>query len=114
MLNPNPPQALETYVAEWESCGYTAERLSEHKVLMKSRMGRSVLLDAEGYGKVIVQGAHYWGAGDTLEEAQANYRDAGGTRRDKVTTLIFDQDTMFLGIDGMGAIGYIGNAPRTL
>ena len=59
-----------------------------------------------------------WATTDTVLFGRKTWQVAqamgGGPTGLKVKTYVFDRDTMFLGIDGMGAMGYIGNAPRTL
>lgn len=60
---------------------------------------------------VVVIGHHYWGKGETLPEAKANFRRFGGRLSLGYRILEFDAETEFLGVDDMGYYRWKGNAP---
>lgn len=54
----------------------------------------------------VVYGAYYWGKGKTLPEAKKQFQKSGGHLSDGYTVLLFDADTIFDGVDGMGRYSY--------
>ncbi len=62
-------------------------------------------------GQTVIVGYHYWGVGDTLDEAKRNMRKAGGRLGDGYYVVVFDDQTTFDGVDMAGGISYRGNPP---
>lgn len=64
-------------------------------------------------GQTVVIGPWAWGSGDTLAEAKKKFQAQGARLSDGYTVLVFDADTMWLGINDMGTYFYKGNAPAS-
>ena len=62
-------------------------------------------------GKTLVIGQYYWGIGDTLAQAKAQFRREGGKLAYGYQVAVFDKDTSFEGVDGMGRFYWKGNEP---
>lgn len=63
---------------------------------------------------IVVIGQFTWGKGTTLEEAKRQWKSHGHNLRlsDGYTILTFDEDSEFLGVDGMARYHWVGNAPE--
>lgn len=64
------------------------------------------------YGHTLVMGNFRWGSGVDLASAKAEFRKQGGRLKDGYAVIVFDADTDFCGVDGMGSYRYQGNAPE--
>lgn len=55
---------------------------------------------------IVVIGMYYWGKGETLAEAKANFRKQGGVLSNGYTIYTFDAETEFIGVDDMARFHY--------
>ena len=81
-------------------------------VEMVHRMGRNVWLDLSNYGVVVVIGQGCWGKGPDKKTAKRNFQRQGGRLGGGYAMYVFDHDTLFLGVDGMGTVSWLGNYPN--
>lgn len=107
-------ETLEPLVELFEGDGFKAdpEGRTKRRVWMSNRTGRGFWVDLENYGVTVVIGGGYWGKGATTDAAKREYRRVGGRLGDGYTVLRFDENTLFLGIDGMGSYQWLGDAPE--
>lgn len=106
-------ETLEPLVELFEQDGFKPdpEGRTERRVWMSHRMGRGFWVDLDNYGVTVVMGGGHWGRGADLAEAKREYRRAGGRLSGGYAVLVFEPDTLFLGIDGMGSYQWLGNPP---
>ena len=106
-------ETLEPLIELFEEDGFKAddEGRTERRVWMSHRMGRGFWVDLDNYGVTVVMGGGHWGRGADLDEAKREFRRAGGRLSGGYAVLVFEPDTLFLGIDGMGSYQWLGNPP---
>ena len=107
-------ETLEPLIELFEQDGFKVdpEDRTDRRVWMTHRMGRGFWVDLDNYGVTVVMGAGHWGKGADLEEAKRNFRAAGGHLTGGYSILRFNDNTLFLGIDGMGSYQWLGDAPE--
>lgn len=64
------------------------------------------------YGHTLIMGGYRWGSGVDLVAAKAEFRRQGGRLSNGYVVMIFDDETDFCGVDGMGSYHFIGNQPE--
>lgn len=63
-------------------------------------------------GCTVVAGNGYWGKGDTLKAAKQAFTREGGRLSNGYVILLFDPESTFHYIDGMGRMVYEGPEPE--
>lgn len=58
--------------------------------------------DESQANKTVVIGYCYWGKGDTLPEAKAQFSKQGGRLSDGYLIVVFDDGAVFTGVDDLG------------
>lgn len=115
MQNPaNPDQTLDDLIAKYTDEYYTAEEhdADARGVLISSPLGTSYYVHLDHYGDTVVMGQYYWGRGDDLAEAKANFKSQGGSLIRGYTIYEFPPETLFMGVNGMGVISWDGPEPK--
>ena len=62
---------------------------------------------------ILIIGNHYWGKGETLEKAKAQFRREGGRLSLGYIILDFGDDLEFKGVDQMGRVYWNGEGRPT-
>lgn len=60
---------------------------------------------------VVVIGNHYWGSGETLAAAKAEFRRQGGKLSNGYAEVVFGDGSEFQGVDQMGRVSWTGPHP---
>lgn len=63
------------------------------------------------FGHTLVIGQLRWGCGTDLATAKRNFRKQGGILGNGYSVVVFDAETDFVGVDGMGRYRFLGNSP---
>lgn len=91
----SPEAAKEEFLAE--NPDYRVEEVTEHEPRL---------------GWTVVGGQGFWGSGPDLATAKAEFRRQGGRLGNGYGVAVFDEETDFVGVSGMGSLQFRGNPPE--
>lgn len=121
-----PNEKREHWAANWTRTGNRADGVHRQgatkeealtafpgdEVGQRAREMLAAASDSPGpTGRVLVMGQYYWGVGSTLAGAKHKFKQEGGFLSKGYIVYEFDDETEFLGVDGMGRFNYRGNEP---
>ncbi len=105
---------LAEMLTKFEADGFTPDApIAEDAdyAYVTNEWGSGFGLSPTNYGVTLVIGQMHWGKGDTLAEAKTQWRKQGGRLSRGYVVYEFPAETLFLGVNGMGGVHWLGEAP---
>lgn len=113
-------ESLEPLIELFAEDGYRVdpEGRTDRRAWMIHRLGDGFWLDLDRYGVTVIIGANrsgfggVWAHGKHLPDAKIKFRRQGGLLNRGYTVVEHDENTLFLGVSGMGGYRWLGNEPN--